>query len=316
MQKHMTPKVSVCVVTYNQENYIHKCLQSIVDQETDFDFEVIVSDDCSTDGTKEILQKFAEKYPDVVKPIFHEINLGALKNYRYVNSLANGKYVAHVDGDDSIYPGKLMKQCKFLDENENCNLVAHRMSVFEGSNRVFDTSQINGSINLTKLLLNHPMFLNSSIMYRKEKVGDVFLLDLDFIDFYVYVWAARKSDIGFINEVLGGYSRNVGISSKRNLMPFIQAAIDLAVGYVPDEIISRARSRQYLSYAVAALMAGDELHFFKHIEAAKNCQKKSYRVYVFYYLRNMQPLIRFFVNIYKKIKFVKFLPHNKIQTKR
>ena len=51
-----TPKVSVCVITYNQEKYIAQCLQSIVDQETDFDFEIIVGDDCSTDGTREIVR--------------------------------------------------------------------------------------------------------------------------------------------------------------------------------------------------------------------------------------------------------------------
>ena len=55
------PKVSVCVVTYNQEKYVAQGLQSIVDQETDFDFEIIVGDDCSTDGTREILENFKEK---------------------------------------------------------------------------------------------------------------------------------------------------------------------------------------------------------------------------------------------------------------
>ena len=74
------PKVSVCVVTYNQEKYIRQCLQSIVDQETDFDFEVIVSDDCSMDGTCAIVQEFVEKYPGMVKPIFHDRNMGALRS--------------------------------------------------------------------------------------------------------------------------------------------------------------------------------------------------------------------------------------------
>jgi cellulose synthase/poly-beta-1,6-N-acetylglucosamine synthase-like glycosyltransferase len=70
------PKVSVCVVTYNQEKYIGQCLQSVVDQETDFDFEVLVADDCSTDGTRLILHEFANKYPGIVKPILSEVNVG------------------------------------------------------------------------------------------------------------------------------------------------------------------------------------------------------------------------------------------------
>ena len=94
------PEVSVCVVTYNQEKYITECLQSVVDQETDFDFEVLVGDDCSTDGTRRIVQEFAEKYPDIIKPILHSKNTGAFHNYVSVHNAAMGKYIAHLDGDD------------------------------------------------------------------------------------------------------------------------------------------------------------------------------------------------------------------------
>ena len=69
-------KVSVCVVTYNQEKYIRKCLQSIIDQKADFDFEIIIADDCSTDNTPTIIQEFYAKYPEIVKPIFREKNIG------------------------------------------------------------------------------------------------------------------------------------------------------------------------------------------------------------------------------------------------
>lgn len=75
----MAPKVSVCVVTYNQEKYIHECLQSLVDQETDFEFEVIVGDDGSTDGTRAVVVDFARKYPKIVKPLLHEKNNGPTK---------------------------------------------------------------------------------------------------------------------------------------------------------------------------------------------------------------------------------------------
>ena len=94
------PKVSVCVVTYNQKKYIRQCLQSIVDQEADFDFEVIVGDDCSEDGTREIVQEFVERYPGLVKAVLHEKNVGIVVNYRSVHDLARGEYIAHCDGDD------------------------------------------------------------------------------------------------------------------------------------------------------------------------------------------------------------------------
>lgn len=112
-----TPKVSVCVMTYNQEEYIAQCLQSIVDQKTDFDFEVIVGDDCSTDGTREIIRKFANKYPDKIKTLLHDKNIGVTNNYKEIHDAATGEYVAHCDGDDYWLPGKLQYQSNLLDKN-------------------------------------------------------------------------------------------------------------------------------------------------------------------------------------------------------
>lgn len=123
------PKVSVCVVTYNQEKYIRKCLQSILDQDTDFDFEVIVGDDGSTDGTRAIVREFAEKYPGIVRPLFHVKNLGPTRNYLSVHNLVRGKYVAHLDGDDFCLPGKLQRLASHLDQNRDCRIVWHRMHI-------------------------------------------------------------------------------------------------------------------------------------------------------------------------------------------
>ena len=73
-------KLSVRVITYNQERYIGQCLQSLVDQNGSFDFEVVVGDDCSTDGTKAVVQEFVESYPGIVRAIFQEKNTGGLRN--------------------------------------------------------------------------------------------------------------------------------------------------------------------------------------------------------------------------------------------
>jgi glycosyltransferase involved in cell wall biosynthesis len=127
MQQEKKPKVSVCIVTYNQEKYIRDCLQSVVDQKTDFDFEVLVADDCSADGTRNVVQEFANNYPDIIKPIFHAKNIGAFENYIFVHKAATGEYIAHLDGDDYWLPGKLQIQNNFLDKNKECNFVVTRM---------------------------------------------------------------------------------------------------------------------------------------------------------------------------------------------
>jgi len=296
------PKVSVCVVTYNQEKYIRKCLQSIVDQETDFDFDVIVGDDFSADGTRTIVQEFAKKYPAQVNIILHNKNVGACENYRAVHRMASGKYIAHVDGDDWVYPGKLLKQVQYFDSNENCALVAHRMSIWVGARQVGTTRKNPPHITLSELLLGHPMFLNSSTMYRRGEIGDYFPSVADFIDFYIYVKAAMKGDIGFINEVLGGYLRNVGVSSKRDLMPYIQASIDLAIGFVPSKVVNVARAKRYRAYATAALMAGDNAQFEENINAARQFDKSSFVIYGLFCLKQHVKLIKMFIYWYKSLR--------------
>ena len=172
-------KVSVCVVTYNQEQYIAQCLQSLVDQETKFNFEVIVSDDCSTDKTPEIIKNFQERYPDIIKPIFHKRNMGAYKNFIFVHEQAKGKYIAHVDGDDYALPGKLQIQSDYLDENLDCNIVWTRMKVLDQKTGCFYEDLLSSEEILTKkfkqedLLTIGSLACNSAKMYRKKVAVNV-----------------------------------------------------------------------------------------------------------------------------------------------
>ena len=128
-------KVSVCVVTYNQEKYIAECLDSLVSQETDFKFEIIVGEDCSTDGTRAIVQQYVDKYPDLIKPIFHDQNVGAVENIKQVYLAAKGKYIAHLDGDDMALPTKLQKQFDTLEANPDCAICVHHRSLWRGDLR-------------------------------------------------------------------------------------------------------------------------------------------------------------------------------------
>lgn len=303
MLRHVNkPKVSVCVITYNQKNYIRHCLQSIVDQETDFDFEVIVGDDCSTDGTRSIVQEFAERYPSLIRPIFQNLNTGGMANYLSVHRAASGEYVCHVDGDDWIYPGKLTKQKKYLDLHKDCTLVAHRMSVWDNCKQTSITRACPERISLQLLLRKHPIFLHSSIMYRRDKLNDIYFLDDTFIDFYVYVAAALRGDIGFINEEFGGYRRNIGLSRKRKSMPYIQGALDLAAFKIGEtKEISRCRSKQYLSYAIASLLDNDMEDFRDFISSAIKKDKSWYLPVMILWAGNFPNLLKSLIFVYKKI---------------
>lgn len=112
------PLLSVVVTTYNQKDYIGKALDSILMQQTDFDFEIIVSDDASPDCTPEIVKQYAEKYPDKITAICRKENVGISVNWFETLLTAKGEYVTTLEGDDYwTDPLKLQKQVDFLKSN-------------------------------------------------------------------------------------------------------------------------------------------------------------------------------------------------------
>tara|TARA_B100000787_G_scaffold35273_1_gene24530 strand:- start:5123 stop:6046 length:924 start_codon:yes stop_codon:yes gene_type:complete len=204
-------KVSVCVVTYNQEIYIRKCLQGIVDQETDFEFEVIVSDDCSTDCTRAIAQEFVESYPGIVRLVKRTNNMGGLKNFLETHKLAVGLYVSHLDGDDVMLPGKLQKQVNFLDANPTFSVVWHRMNFFDDiggfmSGHEYDYSMFpDGIITIDHCVRLGSTCANSSTMYRRS-ARKTYEADGPLLDTF-FNWEYLMSGKGMVlDEVLGEYN--------------------------------------------------------------------------------------------------------------
>lgn len=215
------PKVSVCVVTYNQEEYIHQCLQSLVDQVTDFNFEILVADDCSADGTRKIIEGFTQRHPEIVKPIFHKKNLGPYQNYIFIHQKAKGEYIAHMDGDDYALPGKLQSQADYLDRHPECAVVWHRMKVLDPNTRTLVDDLIN--VNLLPkngffqrdLLGIGTIGFHSSKMYRKISAPTTYPSG-SFIDYYVDVENLNYGTGFILDHILGTYRANIGISNQNN----------------------------------------------------------------------------------------------------
>ena len=123
------PKVSVMLITYNHEKYIEQALDSVLMQETDFDFEINVIEDCSTDRTQEIVMRYVRRYPDIVKPFFNKKNIGfkvTQKNFYRGFRTLTGEYFAILEGDDYwTSPHKLQRQVDFLDTHPDFAICAH-----------------------------------------------------------------------------------------------------------------------------------------------------------------------------------------------
>ena len=214
-------KVSVICVTYNHAGFIRQALDGFVMQKTDFPFEVLIHDDASTDGTADIIREYAEKYPDIIKPVFQTENqwargLDISKEYNWPR--IRGQYVAVCDGDDYwTDASKLQKQADFLDAHPDYTICFHPVSVFwdngEQPDSIFPGKRKLKDISLDKLSKQN-FIPNLSVMYRWQPDG------LDVIkewpeniypgDWFVHLLHAKHGKIGVLPDVMARYRRHAG----------------------------------------------------------------------------------------------------------
>lgn len=211
-------KVSVLCLSYNQVDYIEECLDSILMQKTNFDFEVLINDDASNDGTKEIIEKYQKKYPKIIKPNYQKENQYSQGKrnmiVRYLLPHAKGKYLAICEGDDYwTDPHKLQKQVDFLDENPEYSLCFHPVKVFFENGEEKDSVYPTGTTGFTvERLLEGNFIQTNSVMYRARSKPEYSKLSTDVMpgDWYLHLYHAQFGKIGFINKVMSAYRRHEG----------------------------------------------------------------------------------------------------------
>jgi len=213
MKQNEKIKVSILCITYNQENFIRQTLESFVTQKTNFNFEVIIGDDHSTDKTTDIIREFEKKFPKIIKPIYRDKNIGISNNLFDIFQKASGEYISMCAGDDFFTDTKkIQTQSDFLDKNPDCSLCFHLTKVFFENNEEKETlfPDLNKINEFTlKALLEDNFLQANSVMYRKTDYKD---LPSDIIpeDWYLHLYHAKNGKIGFINKVMSAYRKHEG----------------------------------------------------------------------------------------------------------
>lgn len=129
--------VSICSITYNQENYIRQALDSFINQKTNFKYEIIIHDDASTDNTAKIIKEYEEKYPNIVRGIYEKENQYSKGNWTLIKTCreAKGKYIAICEGDDFwTDENKLQKQVNYMETHPKCTLCFHNATILNMDN--------------------------------------------------------------------------------------------------------------------------------------------------------------------------------------
>lgn len=164
-------KVSVTLLAYKHAQYIRQCLDSILSQKVNFRYEIIIGDDCSEDGTAEILMEYKEKYPEIVKPIINEVNVGASKNSYRLKQICCGEYIVGAESDDYwVDDGIFQKQVDYLDNHSNIIAVGTNFYNVEpdGSNPYISMLrwQVNKKYSLKDYIKYGMVIHGNTIMYR------------------------------------------------------------------------------------------------------------------------------------------------------
>jgi len=214
------PKVSVSLITYNQEEYIGKCLDSVISQVTDFDFEIVVADDCSTDRTPQIVSEYAIKYPNLIKPILRQANLGISENGISTIKACSGQYIALLEGDDFwVDDHKLQIQADYLDKNEDCvfcftnqyyfyddEIVPAKMHVFYTEGK-----KPPEKFERDFFLKNNLIIPNNTKMFRREATPEIlpdwFYHSVNW-DWVLHIFQSANGKIGYIDRVTLAYRRH------------------------------------------------------------------------------------------------------------
>lgn len=229
----MTPKVSVAIVTFNHENFIERAIMSALNQDTNFEYEVVVADDCSRDRTPQIVARLRREYPDKLRLLPRESNLGMRRNFVETIRSCRGRYVALLEGDDYwTAPDKLEAQAVFLDRHPACSMCFHAATSLrdDGQLALADLPPA-GHPELSSLrdLLKGNFMHTCSVMFRSDPsfvFPAWFFAPTTLADWTLHVFNARRGMIGYIDRVMAVYRiHSGGAWSSRNRLMILRDSV-------------------------------------------------------------------------------------------
>lgn len=213
----MKPLLSVCLITYNHVSFINQAIEGVLMQKVNFEFDLIIADDYSTDGTREILLNYKKKYPNLIKLILQKNNIGPQQNWIDLIKFSDAKYIAYFEGDDYwTNKYKLQRQVDFLEKNIDFVICYHNTSILsdkqfsEDFYLIKDISEVSDYFDL----LTFGNYMQSSSVVFRNHIKTIPFENLSYInDFILWFWLSRFGKIYRINENMSVYRLGGGIWS-------------------------------------------------------------------------------------------------------
>jgi len=272
------PKVTVLVITYNHIKFIVQALDSVLIQQVNFDYEILISEDCSTDGTRELVINYQQRFPEKIRLILSQENIHSNQVVARGIHAARGQYIALLDGDDYwTSPKKLQKQVDFLDQHPECSMCFHNVLAFYENS---DQETWNWNSERQKVfstledIWKGNFIATCSTMFRRGLFGEVPTWYDDFFpitDWPLHILNAEHGLIGYIPDVMGAYRHHSGglysifdeTARLEKILNFYKK-INISFDFKYDSIVKAALSNYFYEWAKEYEKRGD-------LENAKKC---------------------------------------------
>lgn len=213
-------KVSVCIMTYNQKEFIEECINSILRQETTFSFEIIIGEDESNDGTREICLAYAKKYPEKIRLLLHKrannikINDKPTGRFNFLYNLlhARGEFIALCEADDFWTDNfKLTKQVQLLENNPQCTGCFHDFQINYVGNSRSRIQKYRGikQFDLEYFLKKNPYIATASLVFKKSILRNVpnSITKLFAADFLLKYIILLSGNFVHVDSVMSAYNK-------------------------------------------------------------------------------------------------------------
>lgn len=273
--------LTAVLLTYNHEKTISRAFDSILEQKTNFDFDIFVLEDCSTDRTADICREYKKRYPDKIRLFLNERNLGVTANFKQGLLNVKSKYFAFLEGDDYwCSENKLQKQVNILEQNPDCIMCGHNTLFKDIVNQkewlLIDSSKYEIKIKYT---LNDKFGVHPSSRVYRNTIDLTDYPSYMVLDTHIYLLYLTKGDLFYIDDVMSVYNKTGdGFWSGKTRKERKLAALEL-----------RYKANKYFNFAY------DHKYFpnRKFLRALKNILGIKRGWFLFYHLEKLKLQLKY-----------------------
>jgi glycosyltransferase involved in cell wall biosynthesis len=276
-------KVSVLIKAYNHERFIARAVESALEQRADFPYEIVIGEDCSTDGTRAVLLGLRDTYPDRLRVLLRERNLGNIRNLTDTLAACRGEYVALLDGDDYwTSSDKLQQQVDYLDAHPDFSSCAHNAVVVDESGHgvigTYRSPHRPHALTLRRMLVNDPV-PTSSVMFRRGLFDQFppWYYTIMMGDWPLHVLNLRHGPMWYDAQTLAAHRVHAGglwsgaePVRRRTARIEIYERLNEELGFMHDGLIRGRIARQYVALAAHHAAARDAVQ-------VRDCMRRAVR---------------------------------------